>query len=132
LNPPPKYCVNGHKFTKETTEYTAKGQRNCVLCRLNSRHIPKHGHEYVIDMRNPTTVRRCRVCYEEKYAVSRFCPVGHEFTPENTRLKNGWRNCRACERNRGHRKLFDHDFVTDPNSGKQVRCLTCAQARAAR
>lgn len=132
LNPPPKYCVNGHKFTKETTEYTAKGQRNCVLCRLNSGHIPKHGHEYVIDMRNPTTVRRCRVCYEEKYAVSRFCPAGHEFTPENTRLKNGWRNCRACERNRGHRKLFDHDFVTDPNSGKQVRCRTCAQARAAR
>ncbi len=132
LNPPPKYCANGHKFTKETTEYTAKGQRNCVLCRLNSRHIPKHGHEYVIDMRNPTTVRRCRVCYEEKYAVSRLCPAGHEFTAENTRLKNGWRNCRTCERNRGHRKLFDHDFVTDPNSGKQVRCLTCAQARAAR
>ncbi len=132
LNPPPTHCVNGHKFTKATTEYTAKGWRNCVLCRLNADHVQKHGHEYVIDTSNPTTVRRCRVCFLAKHAVSRFCPYGHEFTPENTRLKNGWRNCRTCERNRGHRKLFDHDFVVDPRSGKQARCLTCAQARAAR
>ncbi|MFC6012692.1 HNH endonuclease [Nocardia lasii] len=132
LNPPPTHCVNGHKFTKATTEYTAKGWRNCVLCRLNADHIPKHGHEYVIDTSNPTTVRRCRVCFLAKHAASRFCPYGHEFTPENTRLKNGWRNCRTCERNRGHRKLFNHDFVIDPRSGKQPRCLTCAQARSAR
>lgn len=129
LNPPPTHCINGHEFTQVTTEYTAKGWRNCVLCRLNADHVPKHGHEYVIDTSNPTTVRRCLVCFETKRAASQFCPAGHEFTSENTRLKNGWRNCRACERNRGHRKLFDHDFVADPHSGKQLRCLTCVQAR---
>jgi hypothetical protein len=26
------------------------------------------------------------------------CKRGHEFTPENTRLKKGLRNCRACAR----------------------------------
>lgn len=26
------------------------------------------------------------------------CIRGHEFTPENTRIKNGYRNCRACHR----------------------------------
>ncbi|WP_433521580.1 HNH endonuclease signature motif containing protein [Nocardia pseudovaccinii] len=132
LNPPPTHCINGHEFTESTTEYTAKGWRNCVLCRLNVDHVPKHGHQYVIDRSNPTTVRRCLECFETKHAVSQFCPAGHEFTPENTRLKNGWRNCRACERNRGHRKLFDHDFVADPNSSKRVNCLTCAEARAVR
>jgi hypothetical protein len=29
------------------------------------------------------------------------CPQGHEFTPENTwRSKQGWRQCRACNRER--------------------------------
>lgn len=130
LHPRPTHCINGHEFTEATTEYTAKGWRNCVLCRLNADHVPKHGHDYVIDTSNPTTVRRCRVCFEAKHAVPQHCPAGHEFTPENTRLRHGWRNCRACERNRGHRKLFDHDFAADPSSGKQLRCIRCAQTRA--
>ncbi|MCX5044825.1 HNH endonuclease [Aldersonia sp. NBC_00410] len=129
LNPPPAHCINGHEFTDQTTEYTAKGWRNCVLCRLNADHVPKHGHEYVIDTSNPTTVRRCLVCYEAKKAVPQFCPAGHEFTAENTFLKNGWRNCRACGRNRGHRKHYGHDFVPDPDSGKRVSCRTCAGGR---
>jgi hypothetical protein len=29
-------------------------------------------------------------------AAKTHCHRGHEFTPKNTRLKNGWRNCRAC------------------------------------
>lgn len=131
-NPQKTHCVNGHNFTDDTTEYTAKGWRNCVLCRLNSDHVPKYGHEYAIDAGNPTTKRRCRVCIEARQAVPQFCPVGHEFTSENTYLKNGWRNCRACGRNREHQKLFGHDFVVDPNSGKRVSCLTCAEARACR
>ncbi|WP_051636969.1 HNH endonuclease [Rhodococcus sp. UNC363MFTsu5.1] len=120
------HCVNGHEYTELTAEYTAKGQRNCVMCRLNAKHVQTHGHEYVIDPDSPATARRCLVCAEAKRATPQFCPYGHEFTPENTRLKSGSRNCRACERNRNHRRLFDHDFVADPHSGKRVRCLHCA------
>ena len=29
-------------------------------------------------------------------ALSRFCARGHEFTPENTIVKHGHRNCREC------------------------------------
>lgn len=123
------HCINGHEYNELTAEYTAKGQRNCVTCRLNASHVPQHGHEYIIDPNSPTTVRRCLVCFEAKHTVRQFCPRGHEFTPANTRLKRGWRNCRTCERNRQHRKLFDHDFVADPNSGKRVRCDTCWQRR---
>lgn len=25
------------------------------------------------------------------------CPKGHEYTPENTKVKNGCRNCKACD-----------------------------------
>lgn len=28
------------------------------------------------------------------------CPRGHEYTPENTRIRNGRRECRACDRER--------------------------------
>ncbi len=124
------HCVNGHEYTEHTTEYTAEGHRRCAICSLNCRHVPTHGHEYVIDPDSPATTRRCLVCVEAKRATPQFCPYGHEFTPENTRLKKGWRNCRACERNRGHQKLFGHDFVLDPNSGKQARCRRCAEIRA--
>jgi hypothetical protein len=33
------------------------------------------------------------------------CPKGHEYTPENTKVKRGRRNCRACEADwqRNHR-----------------------------
>lgn len=30
-------------------------------------------------------------------ASKTHCPHGHEYTPENTRVKNGSRNCKACE-----------------------------------
>jgi HNH endonuclease len=53
------HCVNGHEYTDSTTEYTSKGQRNCVLCRLNAKHIPAHGHEYVIDPNSSPKKRRC-------------------------------------------------------------------------
>ncbi|PWD41354.1 hypothetical protein ACN93_19585 [Gordonia paraffinivorans] len=119
------HCINGHEYTDLTTEYTAKGQRNCVQCRLNAAHLPRHGHEYIIDADNPTKMRRCLVCLEAKQATPQKCPRGHEFTPENTRMNRGWRNCRTCERNRQHRKLFGHDFVADPNGGKRARCGTC-------
>lgn len=49
------HCVNGHEYTDLTTEITAKGQRNCVVCRLNSKHVPAHGHDYVIDPDSPAT-----------------------------------------------------------------------------
>ena len=57
------HCVNGHEYTDATTEYTAKGQRNCVLCRLNAKHIPAHGHEYIIDPNSSPKKRRCIVCH---------------------------------------------------------------------
>ena len=33
-----------------------------------------------------------------RYALMTHCKRGHEFTPENTRVWSGRRNCRACDR----------------------------------
>lgn len=32
------------------------------------------------------------------------CKHGHEFTPENTHMYKGWRECRACRKNRQQAK----------------------------
>ncbi|WP_432420861.1 HNH endonuclease [Nocardia brasiliensis] len=126
------HCINGHEISETNTRYSKNGHRQCILCELNKRHRPVHGHDYVIDLTAHHGRRRCLICHESKFNKPQSCPAGHDFTAENTRLKNGWRNCRTCERNRGHRKLFDHDFVVDPNSGKRLRCLVCAQTHAPR
>jgi hypothetical protein len=33
------------------------------------------------------------------------CSRGHEFTPENTRVRRGWRECRQCDSGRSHSKI---------------------------
>jgi hypothetical protein len=58
-------CVKGHEYTDATSEFTAKGQRNCVICRLNKKHVPDRGHEYVIDPDSPPKKRRCLVCHNK-------------------------------------------------------------------
>lgn len=44
------------------------------------------------------------------HATKTHCHLGHEFTLENTRLYNGFRNCRACVRLRMKRR-FDPHYV---------------------
>lgn len=35
------------------------------------------------------------------------CPLGHEYTPDNTRINNGCRSCRDCERQRDRQRYAD-------------------------
>lgn len=35
-----------------------------------------------------------------RYAAITHCKWGHEFTPENTRVRDGRRHCRECDRRR--------------------------------
>jgi hypothetical protein len=58
------HCVNGHEYTDATSEYTVKGQRNCVVCRLNRTHIPAFGHEFVVDPNSSSKKRRCIACQQ--------------------------------------------------------------------
>lgn len=94
---PATHCLNGHEYTKLTIEYTKKGQQNCVECRLNTTHVPKYGHEYVIDPNHAGKLRRCLVCVENAAAPT-HCANGHEFTPENTEFHStrGHRICLQC------------------------------------
>lgn len=70
------------------------------------------------------------------------CPVGHEFTPENTRTHDGKRYCRACAKVRSDdRKAArpssprthcqnGHEYTPENTrtSGKSRQCKTCARA----
>ena len=41
-------------------------------------------------------------------ALKTHCKQGHEFTPENTRISNGHRQCRKCTRAAGRRSYYRH------------------------
>lgn len=72
-------------------------------------HCPK-GHEYTSEnTRIYRNVRHCRQCDRERRAHPRTLPThcinGHPFDEENTWVdpKTGWRQCRACGRERKRR-----------------------------
>lgn len=55
----------------------------------------------------PTRKGLCAACYMRGYnnperrpinSVKTHCPRGHEYTPANTRMSKGSRNCRKCQR----------------------------------
>lgn len=53
----------------------------------------------------PPLAAKCRLITQ--------CPQGHEYSAENTRVTAGKRHCRACDRNRKHRrKQFINQGVT--------------------
>jgi hypothetical protein len=71
----------------------------------------KWGHDF--EPWKPGKVRYCKTCAAERWAVSEtrlkrlkpprtHCKRGHEYTPENTRLRSydGARLCRECDRER--------------------------------
>ena len=83
------------------------------------------------------------------------CIRGHEFTPENTKMYHGMRNCRACNNlrqrwkyNPGHKRvgpssnlycIHDHplfgenmDLITLPHGHYRRRCKQCRQDAADR
>jgi hypothetical protein len=85
-------------------------------------HCPA-GHDYATNAfpqkRKGVVVGRfCRACFAERSRKARraagslpwstrtACPRGHEFTPENTRVRrNGRRACRSCERDRERKRI---------------------------
>ena len=48
------------------------------------------------------------VSVSARYRVRTACVNGHEFTPENTRMKGSIRQCRACDREGARRRRIEH------------------------
>lgn len=131
---PVTHCFHGHEYNELTLEFSPKGHRKCVQCRLNHEHVPTHGHEYVIDpIYKPGGQRRCLTCVQNKPETT-HCVNGHEYTPENTKYHKtrGNRICVTCETNGFHVPRYGHEFVADPNhKGNLRRCLVCAETKQA-
>lgn len=126
-------CPQGHEYTPENTKRGRKGERICIQCQLNRRHVEQYGHEFVIDDANPSTNRRrCRVCVEAAAPVT-HCSRGHEYTPLTLEFsRKGHRKCAQCRLDAAHVPKFGHAYVIDPSfvPGAQRRCLVCAAAAA--
>ena len=78
------HCKRGHEFTPENTYVDTKGHRRCRTCATERRKAIRATREPV----PPKT----------------HCKHGHEFTEENTAYRGGKRSCRACDRERWHRR----------------------------
>lgn len=74
-------CPQGHPYNDENTYIRPDRSRSCRACqRISSRK------SYAVTYSpHPKT-------------IPTHCKRGHEFTPENTRVYNGKRICRACRR----------------------------------
>lgn len=64
------HCVRGHEYTPLTVEFSRKGHRKCVQCRLDNAHVPTYGHSFDIDPLHTGKLRRCRKCHAARDASS--------------------------------------------------------------
>lgn len=83
------HCPAGHAYDEENT-FVDSGRRRCRSCRRAKRRVVRTEAEH-LDMRKRMGAPR---------AAKTHCPRGHPYDEENTRLRNGRRHCRACERER--------------------------------
>lgn len=122
-------CPRGHEYTEFTIEIDTAGYRKCAQCRLDLLHVPRYGHEFLIDTSYTGKKRRCLKCMARKESErASHCPGGHEMTPENTEIHStrGSRSCLQCRLDASHIPAHGHAFLVDPHhTGKLRRCLTC-------
>lgn len=55
------------------------------------------------------------------------CPSGHDYTPENTYVRNGHRSCRTCKREHNRKQYAAR--VSDPQKVARVRELSRERTR---
>lgn len=85
-----------------------KGNEVDHLCRNHSCVNPKH-LEVVSHKENCS---RGLVGLNNRFFKTSHCINGHEFTPENTRIRsNGSRNCRTCQREHKQQYQKNHKAI---------------------
>lgn len=78
-----RHCLNGHPFSKSNTRMS-QGKRQCKECARIRRRMRR------LKMRALGLIALPN-------AMKTSCPLGHEYTPENTTVDvNGCRHCKTC------------------------------------
>lgn len=108
---PHRRCVNTDHLEAVTTQINTmrghgpkRGISASAKVRKDATHC-RRGHKYPDDVYTHKGMRHCREC-ETFLRVQKtplrdrsICASGlHAMTPENTRIKNGWKTCRECQR----------------------------------
>jgi hypothetical protein len=99
------HCHRGHEFTAENTVLRPEGGRRCRTCRnegAQRRKSTPEGRTRAAARQKEYRRRTGKITGLHNYGSRTHCKNGHEFTPENTRMRtNGTgRRCLACERAR--------------------------------
>lgn len=91
------HCPKGHEYTRDNTSIRQRGTgvgRGCKTCSSESSRIGYAKLKTWREGNDPGYKAGLRVTH---------CPQGHEYSVENTMVKDGARNCRACARSRHKR-----------------------------
>lgn len=99
-------CALGHELVGENLRLTSTGKKTCWRCWRNedSRRITQHDRnwqEYLGLDHIPTIEERLAKVAE---LPTKQCPLGHEYTLDNTRIERRRRFCRACHAEREARR----------------------------
>jgi len=99
------HCVHGHEFTPENTVDRPEGTRRCRTCRNEAdrrRKATPEGRAVAAARQKAWRKRTGKVTGLHNYGSRTHCKSGHEYTPENTRMRKSGsgRVCLACERAR--------------------------------
>ncbi len=126
------HCSAGHEFTPENVHVSREGHRTCRTCNASHYHLRRRGHEFMPDSRpGPVKRRYCVLCKAIQEVTPSFCPKGHQYTAENTRIVNGKKSCVQCSLDRTHIPTFGHSFVVDAerSTPKRRQCSVCEDRR---
>jgi hypothetical protein len=97
LNLDKTHCDHGHPLTPDNL-WNDRGRRRCIACKQQTRAA----YDRRVRAAVPTTPRARRNGPFSSVATSErtHCPLGHEYTPENTYQRTGKaeRHCRTCRK----------------------------------
>lgn len=127
------YCSLGHRYDAADTPTDERtGWWRCRICTEARKSRPRR-------RRGRTRQRSERLSVPDRFNGKKtHCVRGHAYTPANTAIRQGKRNCRTCERDRSRRSTCPHghpyinaDGNTDFDLAGRRRCRTCFLDRQA-
>lgn len=87
------HCPKGHEYTPKNVYRKSSGSRACAEC---ARQYSRRYYD-----------KNLRVVGHIPESERTHCPKGHEYTPENTKVHNNKRACKACNRDYMRRKAAE-------------------------